>query len=125
MADGSITLFNATKPKEANGLSITPAAEAKVKEILAAEGKEGHGLRVAVTAGGCSGHNYGLYFDEAPEAEDVVFPADGFRIFVDPKSLALLGGARIDYADNIQGAGFKIENPNATSSCGCGKSFTT
>ncbi|MBI3126353.1 MAG: iron-sulfur cluster insertion protein ErpA [Candidatus Tectomicrobia bacterium] len=121
---GPITLFDATKPKTAEGITITPAAQEKVNEILKAEGKAGHGLRVAVTAGGCSGHSYGLYFDEKAEAGDIVIKAEGFDIFVDPQSLQLLAGARIDYVDSIQGAGFKIENPNATSSCGCGKSFT-
>lgn len=120
---GPITLFDATKPKKAEGITITPAAQEKVNEILKAEGKVGHGLRVAVTAGGCSGHSYGLYFDEKPEAGDIVIPAGEFNIFVDPQSMQLLGGSRVDYVDSIQGAGFKIENPNATDSCGCGKSF--
>ncbi|OGL62432.1 MAG: hypothetical protein A3J27_10845 [Candidatus Tectomicrobia bacterium RIFCSPLOWO2_12_FULL_69_37] len=120
---GPITLFDATKPQKAEGITITPAAQEKVIEILKAEGKAGYGLRVAVTAGGCSGHSYGLYFDEKPEAEDIVIKAEGFDVFVDPQSLQLLGGARVDYVDTIEGAGFKIENPNATSSCGCGKSF--
>lgn len=126
MSEGSITLFDATKPKPAaEGIRVTPAAEAKVKEILEAEGKAGHGLRVAVTAGGCSGHSYGLYFEEAPAAGDKIFEADGFQVFVDPQSLALLSGAVVDFVDTIQGAGFKIENPNAAAACGCGKSFTT
>ncbi|MEK6711983.1 MAG: iron-sulfur cluster assembly accessory protein [Nitrospinota bacterium] len=120
---GPITLFDASQPKKAEGITITPAAQEKVNEILKAEGKAGHGLRVAVTAGGCSGHSYGLYFDEKPEADDIVIPAEGFSLFVDRNSMNMLGGVRIDYVDSIQGAGFKIENPNATSSCGCGKSF--
>ncbi|MEE9275047.1 MAG: iron-sulfur cluster assembly accessory protein [bacterium] len=125
MSDGAITLFDATKPKSAEGVSITPAAEAKVREILEAEGKVGHGLRLTVTAGGCSGHSYGLYFDEAPRAEDNVIQADGFEIFIDPQSAPLLAGTVVDYEDTIQGAGFKINNPNAANVCGCGSSFTT
>ncbi|MDA1001318.1 MAG: iron-sulfur cluster assembly accessory protein [bacterium] len=125
MSQGSVTLFDATKPKSAEGIRVTPVAEAKVKEILEAEGKAGHGLRVAVTAGGCSGHSYGLYFEEAAAADDKIFEADGFQVFVDPQSLALLSGVVVDFVDTIQGAGFKIENPNAAAACGCGKSFTT
>lgn len=126
MSEGTITLFDATKSKPAaEGISVTPVAEAKVMEILKAEDKVGYGLRVAVTAGGCSGHSYGLYFEEAPTAEDKIFDAGGFQVFVDPQSLPMLNGSVVNFVDSIQGSGFKIENPNAAAACGCGKSFTT
>ena len=121
----AINLFDATKPEAREGISITPAAEAKVRELLDAEGKPGFGLRVAVTAGGCSGHNYGLYFDESTDPNDITIEADGFNIYVDPNSAGMLSGSIIDYVDSLQGSGFKIENPNATGTCGCGQSFTT
>ncbi len=120
----SINLFDATKPETREGISITPAAEAKVRELLEAEAKPGFGLRVAVTAGGCSGHSYGLYFDESTDPSDITIEADGFNIFVDPSSAQMLNGANIDFVDSLQGSGFKIDNPNATGTCGCGSSFT-
>ena len=121
----SINLLDATKPAARKGLTITPAAEAKVRELLEAEAKPGFGLRVAVTAGGCSGYSYGLYFDESTDPSDITIKADGFNIFVDSNSANMLDGANIDFVDSLQGSGFKIENPNATGTCGCGSSFTT
>ncbi len=120
----SINLFDATKPAVREGITITPAAEAKVRELLEAEAKPGFGLRVSVTAGGCSGHSYGLYFDESTDPSDTTIEADGFNIFIDSNSLQMLNGVTIDYVDSLQGSGFKIENPNATGTCGCGSSFT-
>ena len=120
----SINLFDASQPVTREGISITPAAETKVRELIAAEGKPGLGLRVAVTAGGCSGYSSGLYFDESTEPTDITIEADGFNIYVDPNSAKMLNGSSIDYVDTLQGSGFKIENPNATGACGCGKSFT-
>lgn len=127
MSDGTITLFNESreKPQTLEGVSVTPTANGKVLEILETEGKSGHGLRLAVTAGGCSGYNYGLYFEESANPEDKVFPADGFDVFVDPQSYPTIAGTEIDFVDTLQGSGFKINNPNAMSMCGCGKSFTT
>ena len=124
MSDTAINLFDATKPETREGLSITPAAEAKVRELLEAEEKPGLGLRVAVTAGGCSGHSYGLYFDESNDPSDKIIEADGFNIYVDSNSYGMLNGSVVDFADTLQGSGFKIENPNATGTCGCGSSFT-
>ena len=127
MPDATITLFDQSqqKPQALEGLSVTSAANEKVIEILAAEGKSGHGLRLAVTAGGCSGYNYGLYFEESANPEDKVFSAAGFDVFVDPRSYPVIAGTEIDFVDTLQGSGFKINNPNAMSMCGCGKSFTT
>jgi iron-sulfur cluster assembly accessory protein len=126
MSDGTFTLFDETKPKPApaEGVSVTPAAQAKVREILEAEGKAGHGLRLSVQAGGCSGYSYSLYFDESLGANDIMYPSEGFDVFVDPQSHKILSGSVVDYVDSLQGSGFKIENPNATNACGCGKSFT-
>lgn len=119
-----INLFDATKPETREGITLTQAAEAKVRELLKAEGKPGLGLRVAVTAGGCSGYSYGLYFDETTDPNDITIEADGFNVYIDPNSARLMNGSIIDFVDTLQGSGFKIENPNATGTCGCGSSFT-
>ena len=127
MSNGTINLFDQSqkKPQALEGIVVTPTANGKVLEILEAEGKAGHGLRLAVTAGGCSGYNYGLYFEESANPEDKVFSADGFDVFVDPQSYPVIAGTEIDFVDTLEGSGFKINNPKAMSMCGCGKSFTT
>jgi len=102
---------------------VTPAAVGKIKEILAKESlSEDHGLRVRVVGGGCHGFSYSLNFDK-PGPTDQVFAIDGVRFLVDKFSAPYLMGAHIDFVDTLQGAGFKISNPNQTASCGCGKSF--
>lgn len=80
-------------------------------------------LRVLVESGGCSGFQYGMSFDE-PKAEDTAFESEGVAILVDPSSLAYLEGSAIDFDDGLHGKGFEIKNPNAQSTCGCGKSFS-
>lgn len=80
-------------------------------------------LRVLVESGGCSGFQYGMSFDE-PKAEDTAFESEGVAILVDPSSLAYLDGSAIDFDDGLHGKGFEIKNPNAQSTCGCGKSFS-
>lgn len=106
-------------------LSATPAAAAKIAELLASEGDASLMLRVAVRPGGCSGYSYDLYFDSEVCAEDNQFQfGDDVSVVVDPQSLPLLKGAVLDYKDSLQGAGFNINNPNATRSCGCGQSFS-
>lgn len=80
-------------------------------------------LRVFVESGGCSGFQYGMSFDE-PKADDVQFESEGVPVILDPASLAYLNGSNIDFDDGLHGKGFEIKNPNATSTCGCGKSFS-
>jgi iron-sulfur cluster assembly protein len=105
-------------------VSLTGAAAAKVKEILDAQGQEGAGLRVYIAGGGCSGFKYGMALDNEPGPDDEVFEADGIKVFVDSMSLPYLRGASVDYVDDaLLGQGFKVENPNAASTCGCGSSF--
>jgi len=103
-------------------VTLTENAAAKVKEILAQQGKNGYALRLFVRGGGCAGLEYGLAFDEARE-KDIVHENFGIRVLVDPRSAMYVDGAEIDYVDNLLGGGFKINNPNATSTCGCGHSF--
>ncbi|MFI5305385.1 MAG: iron-sulfur cluster insertion protein ErpA [Nitrospiria bacterium] len=104
-------------------VTLTEKAGEKVKEILVAEQKAGYGLRVQVSGGGCSGFQYGMTFEENANDGDHVYESSGIKVFVDPQSAPLLEGVKVDYVDSIQGAGFAIQNPNAKSSCGCGKSF--
>jgi len=104
-------------------LQLTDKAVSKVKELLAADAKSGYGLRVAVRGGGCSGFSYGLTFEDKQQPNDQVLSFDGLNVYVDAMSGMYLNGVRIDYIDSLEGSGFKIENPNASGSCGCGHSF--
>lgn len=102
--------------------TVTDRAYARLAEIAEATG-EVRPLRVAVEGGGCSGFHYDIKLDD-PAPEDLVLERDGFRVLVDPVSLPFLAGARIDFSDELIGARFVIDNPNASSSCGCGTSFS-
>jgi iron-sulfur cluster assembly protein/iron-sulfur cluster insertion protein len=105
-------------------ITLTDSAAAKVKELIAAEGNAELALRVAVRPGGCSGFSYEMFFDTDVAADDLKSDAGGLRVVVDPASAPHLRGASLDYKDGLQGAGFAINNPNATRSCGCGQSFS-
>ena len=94
----------------------------RVRMMLAEAGTPDRHLRVLVESGGCSGFQYGMSFDE-PKPDDAHFVSEGIRILLDPSSLAYLNGSRVDFDDGLQGKGFEIQNPNAQSTCGCGKSF--
>lgn len=104
-------------------LSVTEAAAAKVRELIEGEGNEALKLRVFVTGGGCSGFSYGFTFDEAQAEDDTSVERDGITVLVDPMSYPYLVGANIDYREDLSGAQFVIDNPNATATCGCGNSF--
>ncbi len=106
-------------------ITITPAAVGKLEEVMASKDLSEHaGLRVFVSGGGCSGLQYGMAFEtEGGEDQDVTFQIEGLTVFVDPISIQYLQGAHIDFVESLMGGGFKIENPNAASSCGCGTSF--
>ncbi len=105
-------------------IQVTAAAIGKVKELLATEKRDGYGLRVAIQGGGCSGFQYGLTFENIEKPNDQVLEFDGLKVYVDAMSGMYLEGARIDYIDSLEGSGFKIDNPNATGTCGCGHSFS-
>ena len=105
-------------------LVMTDKAVDKVKELLSAEAKVGYGLRVAVHGGGCSGFQYGLTFENVERPNDQVLDMHGLKVYVDAMSGMYLDGVSIDYIDSLDGSGFKIENPNASGTCGCGSSFT-
>jgi iron-sulfur cluster assembly accessory protein len=103
---------------------LTDAAVAKVRDLIGAEGEEGLALRMAVRPGGCSGFSYEMFFDSEFEEGDLVEEFDGVRVVVDPDSAERLRGSTLDYRDGLMGAGFAIDNPNVTRSCGCGNSFS-
>jgi iron-sulfur cluster assembly accessory protein len=103
-------------------VSLTPAAAVKIAALMAEE-SDVSVLRVAIEGGGCSGFQYGLGFDRGAQEGDVEFECEGVKVVVDPFSAPYLSGAVVDYLETIQESGFKIDNPNAVSSCGCGHSF--
>ncbi len=103
---------------------LTESAAAKVQGLLEGEDNTALNLRVFVSGGGCSGFQYGFTFDDEIKDNDTVVESHGVKLLVDQMSLDLLNGAEIDYQTSIQGESFVIRNPNAGSTCGCGKSFT-
>lgn len=107
-------------------ITLTERAVTELKDLMASQAKQEAALRVWVAGGGCSGLSYGMALDDGgPEDGDQTFEQDGVKIYVDGLSLNYMEGASVDYVDDTLGGGFKIENPNATSSCGCGSSFKT
>ncbi len=105
-------------------VQMTASAAGKVQEMVARQGRESALLRVYIQGGGCSGFQYGFTFEEAPQEDDAVFDRDGVRLLVDPLSFQYLMGAEVDYKEDLQGARFVINNPNASTTCGCGSSFS-
>ena len=105
-------------------IHVTETAAEKISELLTEENKLGAGLRVFVQGGGCSGFQYGLMIEESGGVGDQVFESNGVKLFVDPVSISYLKGAEVDFVDTVTGGGFTIKNPNATSTCGCGSSFS-
>lgn len=114
-----------TELKQAMVLTLTPGAIEKVQGFLADSGPSSDaGLRVAVLPGGCSGFQYGVNIEEAPEDDDEIMVQDGVRIFIDPFSAQYLEGVEVDYQTSMMGSGFSFKNPQAAGGCGCGSSFT-
>lgn len=105
-------------------LELTQAATRKAKSLLASSEQPDGALRVAVRNGGCSGMRYELLFERETRPDDDELQFDGLRVVVDPESASFLEGVRIDYSDALNDAGFKIENPKASETCGCGESFS-
>ncbi len=112
-----------TASTEVTGVILTDVAATKVRNLLAAEGRDDLALRVAVQPGGCSGLRYQLFFDERSLDGDVVADFSGVNVVVDRMSAPYLTGAIIDFVDTLEKQGFTIDNPNATGSCACGDSF--
>ena len=105
-------------------INLTSVASSKVKEIMNMQNPVPVALRVAVVGGGCSGFQYHMAFENNTTEADQIFDFDGLKVFVDATSLMYLQGCNIDYVESLEGAGFKFENPNVKSTCGCGSSFS-
>ena len=123
-----VMIDEAVKPSHEEGkavsLNLTDKAIQQVKALLARDKLTGHGLRVSVNDGGCSGFSYKLDFAKEQKPEDVVLEFDDLRVYVDPMSAPYLNGTTIDYEAGLYGGGFKFTNPNASGTCGCGTSFS-
>ena len=122
ISEAPVTTANAA---QLQGVTLTSNAAAKVKELIEAESDGAMALRLGVKRSGCSGYAYDMFFDAAIDSSDIVSETDGVRVVVDADSLSMVTGAVVDFKDDgLSGAGFAIENPNVSGSCGCGKSFS-
>jgi iron-sulfur cluster assembly accessory protein len=110
--------------KKTAPIILSSNAIAKVKEIMAQQNPVPAGLRVGVVGGGCSGFSYSMQFESSAGMMDKVFEFDGLKVFVDATSVMYLNGCTVDYVETLEGAGFKFDNPNVKSTCGCGSSFS-
>ena len=110
---------------KAKSIALTSKARNHIERLLAERDKQGHGLRVFVSGGGCSGMQYGMTIEPKSRALDTVVEDNGINVFIDPTSLMHMDGASIDYEETLMGGGFRIDNPQAVTSCGCGHSFRT
>ena len=123
MATTTTNVESGPTPAKTAPLTLTPNAIAKVKEIMAQQNPVPAGLRVGVVGGGCSGFSYSMAFENTAGMMDKSFDFDGLKVFVDATSLMYLNGCVVDYVDTLEGSGFKFDNPNVKSTCGCGSSF--
>lgn len=105
-------------------VQLTETAITKVKEILGGQEPKPAGLRISVVGGGCSGFSYSMAFENTPNLLDKTYSFDGLKVFIDQASMLYLDGAEVDYVESMEGAGFKFNNPNVKSTCGCGSSFS-
>ncbi|MDZ4800240.1 MAG: iron-sulfur cluster assembly accessory protein [Bryobacteraceae bacterium] len=105
-------------------ITLTPTAVTKVQEILNVQEPKPAGLRISVVGGGCSGFSYSMAFENSPGMLDKSYNFEGLKVFIDQASLLYLDGAEVDYVESMEGSGFKFNNPNTKSTCGCGSSFS-
>ena len=120
----AVTEMQVTEMEMQGPMLFTDSAANKVKHLIEEEGNADLKLRVFVSGGGCSGFQYGFTFDEVANEDDTVLNKNGVQLLIDPMSLQYLAGAEIDYQDGLEGSQFVIKNPGATSTCGCGSSFS-
>jgi len=123
MATTTTTPVTTVPTTDTKPINFTRSAISKVKEIMAQQNPVPAGLRVGVTGGGCSGFSYSMSFENGAGMMDKTFDFDGLKVYVDGTSLMYLKGVGIDYIETLEGAGFKFDNPNVKSTCGCGSSF--
>jgi iron-sulfur cluster insertion protein len=109
---------------EASQIGLSASAARRVAQLIAQEGRPDLKFRLAVSGGGCSGFQYAFEFDDKVNADDMVVERDGVQLLIDETSRQFLGGAEVDYVENLLGSSFQVRNPNATASCGCGTSFS-
>ena len=114
-----------TTLEQTDTIRLTDSAAQTVRNLLVQKEVPDYGLRIFVSGGGCSGLQYGMALDAAAGENDMVFEDEGVKIFVDSISMMYLSGSVVDYEDSLMGGGFRIDNPNAVSACGCGHSFKT
>ena len=124
MATSTTTPETAAPETKTLPVNLTDNAVSKVKEIMAQQDPVPAGLRIGVVGGGCSGFSYNMSFENAPGMMDKVFTFDGLKVYVDATSAMYLNGCVVDYVETLEAAGFKFENPNVKSTCGCGSSFS-
>ena len=124
MATTTTTPTTVTPTIDSKPLSLSGTAIAKVKEIMAQQNPVPAGLRVGVVGGGCSVVSYSMSFENGAGMMDKTFEFDGLKVYVDATSLMYLKGVNVDYIETLEGAGFKFDNPNVKSTCGCGSSFS-
>jgi iron-sulfur cluster assembly protein len=105
-------------------IQLTETAVNKVKEIMDSQESKPAGLRIAVVGGGCSGFNYSMAFENEPGMLDKTYDFDGLKVFIDQASMLYLDGAEVDFVETLEGSGFKFNNPNVRTTCGCGSSFS-
>jgi len=124
MTEQQITTPEPQNPGDSARFGITASAAKRVAALKAAEGNDALMLRITVSGGGCAGFQYGFDFDAESREDDHIFERDGIKVVIDEMSLDLLAGGVVDFKEDLLGSYFSIENPNATSSCGCGTSFS-
>ena len=112
------------KTDSSSGILVTDRASRKIQDLITAEGKQGLMLRLSVSGGGCSGFSYGFSLDSKLLDEDIVFDTQGIKLVIDNISLELVSGSEIDYVEDLMASSFRLNNPHATSTCGCGTSFS-
>jgi iron-sulfur cluster assembly protein len=110
---------------QTTGVTLSERAAEEIRNLMERQGKADAALRVFVSGGGCSGLNYGMAIDDSIEEGDFTFDSYGVKVVVDPLSINYIKGASVDYIEDVMGGGFKIDNPNAIRTCGCGSSFST
>jgi len=111
--------------EQTTDITLTEGAIRRVRALIQEKQVPGAALRVFVSGGGCSGMQYGMGLEPEPQATDIRYQFDDVQVVIDPNSMTYLSGSRVDYVDDLMGGGFKIDNPQAVSSCGCGHSFKT